>query len=81
MDLGIKGRVALVTASTKGIGYKTAELLALEGATVCICSRDSQHLKEAQEQIYQSTGQRPAAYAADMTKAEDIQKQIGRAHV
>ncbi|MGH9967505.1 MAG: SDR family NAD(P)-dependent oxidoreductase [Pyrinomonadaceae bacterium] len=40
MDFGLKGRVALVAAASKGIGYAAARELAREGARVFLCSRD-----------------------------------------
>jgi 3-oxoacyl-[acyl-carrier protein] reductase len=40
MDLGLQGRVALVTASSKGLGRATARALSEEGAKVVMCARD-----------------------------------------
>ncbi len=42
MDLGLAGRVALVTGGNRGIGYAIAGRLAAEGAQVTICGRDDQ---------------------------------------
>ena len=47
MDLGLKGRVALVCGASKGIGFATAELLAREGAKLAICSRDAASIEQA----------------------------------
>ncbi len=47
MDLGIKGRVALVTAGSRGLGRAVAVALAAEGAHVAICARGEQDLAEA----------------------------------
>jgi 3-oxoacyl-[acyl-carrier protein] reductase len=47
MDLGLEGKVALVTASSKGLGKATAQALSQEGAKVVICARNQQALDEA----------------------------------
>jgi 3-oxoacyl-[acyl-carrier protein] reductase len=48
MDLGLKGRVCVVTGSTVGIGLETARLLAAEGAKVVVNGRDAARVEEAQ---------------------------------
>ncbi len=45
MDLGINGKVSLITAASKGLGKAVATQLALEGSEVIICSRDLESLK------------------------------------
>jgi 3-oxoacyl-[acyl-carrier protein] reductase len=45
MDLGLKNRVALVAASSQGIGRATAEAFAAEGCRVAMCARNSQTLQ------------------------------------
>ena len=47
MDLGLEGRVALVTASSKGLGRASAQALSQEGAKVVLCARDGRALEEA----------------------------------
>jgi 3-oxoacyl-[acyl-carrier protein] reductase len=51
MDLGLKGRVALVAASSQGIGLATAEAFAAEGCRVAMCARNQQTLNSAAEKI------------------------------
>ena len=51
MDLGIEGRVALVTGASKGLGLAVAKTLAAEGAKVAITSRDEENIQKAAKQI------------------------------
>ncbi|HEY5161731.1 MAG TPA: SDR family NAD(P)-dependent oxidoreductase, partial [Terriglobales bacterium] len=45
MDLGIKGRVAIVAAASQGLGHATAEALAAEGVNVAMCARKAEPLR------------------------------------
>jgi 3-oxoacyl-[acyl-carrier protein] reductase len=60
MDLGIEGKVALVTAASKGIGRGIAAALAREGARVAISSRSAQRLEEAGAEVGPGTVVLPA---------------------
>jgi 3-oxoacyl-[acyl-carrier protein] reductase len=51
MELGLKGKVAMVAGASRGLGYAVAEALAREGARVSIASRDEQAIKGAAERI------------------------------
>jgi NAD(P)-dependent dehydrogenase (short-subunit alcohol dehydrogenase family) len=51
MDLGIEGKVALVTGASKGLGLGVATALANEGATVAIASRSEERIQSAADQI------------------------------
>ncbi|MGA8153254.1 MAG: SDR family oxidoreductase [Terriglobales bacterium] len=53
MDSGLKGRVAVVAASSRGIGRATAESFAAEGCRIAMCSRDAETLRASAEQIKQ----------------------------
>ncbi|HLX87101.1 MAG TPA: SDR family oxidoreductase [Acidimicrobiales bacterium] len=66
MDLGIAGRVALVTASSAGLGRASAEALAAEGARVVVSSRNQERLHAAEEELRRS-GADVLAVAADVT--------------
>lgn len=56
MDLGLKGKVAVVTGSTAGIGFAIASTLAAEGAEVVINGRSQQRVDAALEKIRKATG-------------------------
>lgn len=70
MDLGLKGKIALVTGSSRGLGYATARVLAQEGARVAINGRDERKLQAAAERIRTETGAEVAALAGDVALAE-----------
>jgi 3-oxoacyl-[acyl-carrier protein] reductase len=66
MDLGLTGRVALVTASSKGLGRATAEALVEEGAEVAINSRDPERLQSTAAEL----GGEVLALPADVTETD-----------
>jgi 3-oxoacyl-[acyl-carrier protein] reductase len=71
MDLGLKGKRAVVTAASRGLGRAAAMALAKEGARLAICSRSSQ-IEEAASLIEQAAGQAVFAQQADLTREEQI---------
>jgi len=73
MDLGLKGKVAVVTGGTEGIGKATALKLAQEGAKVAICARRAELLDKTAGEIGK-TGAEVLAVAADMSKPADIER-------
>jgi len=72
MDLGLKGKVALVTGGSEGIGKAVAKRLAEEGARVVICARRADVLEGAAREIRESTGGEVMPVPADVTRPEDI---------
>lgn len=70
MDLGIAGRRALLTASSRGLGRACAEALAAEGVNVVINGRDEETLAATAEQIRSETGVEVVAVAADINTEE-----------
>src|SRR5215471_10895056 len=72
MDLGLRGKAALVTGGSKGIGRAVARALASEGAQVLICARDPAALDAAAKSIYGDTGNPVAVLAADLSTQEGI---------
>ena len=72
MDLQLKNKVVLITASSKGIGKATAELFLNEGCKVIICSSNSDNLKSATEELKSITGSKPLSGICDLNKPEDL---------
>ena len=70
MDLGLKGRRALVCASSQGLGYACAFALAREGAEVMINGRDGEKLEAARAQIAKDSGATVHALVADLGETE-----------
>ena len=67
MDLQLKGKTALVTGGSEGIGKGIAQLLAKEGVDVAICSRRKDVLEAAAAEIAKETGRKIVAIPADLT--------------
>ena len=80
MNLGLKGKIAMVTASSKGIGYGVAKVLASEGCRVVISSRSIDSISRARDQIVEETGNREVyAFSADLTVKEDVDRLVKNA--
>jgi 3-oxoacyl-[acyl-carrier protein] reductase len=78
MDLGLKGKAAIVTASSRGIGRATAEAFAAEGARIAMCARTAADVTQAAETIRAGTGAQVLALRADLTQVGDIQELVRR---
>jgi len=76
MDLGIKGRRAIVTGGSSGIGFETARQFLEEGARVLITGRNQQKLDKARDTLAERTKGEVHAVVADMTKESDIAKMV-----
>ncbi len=72
MDMGLKNRVAIVAASSRGIGRATAEAFAAEGCRVAMCARNAQTLKAAADGIREKYKVDVYAEALDVTHAGAI---------
>jgi len=79
MDLGLKGRVALVTGASKGMGRACALGLAAEGARVVMCARNERDLGAAVDEIKAQTKADVLGVAADVTKPDQVRALVGRA--
>lgn len=72
MDLGLKGKVAMVAGASRGLGYAIAKVLASEGALVSLASRNSSAISKAVERIEREGGGAVFGFAADVSSAEAI---------
>ena len=77
MDLGLRGKTAIVTGSSMGLGLAVAKELAREGCNVTICSRGEEALFAAQKEIQaQADGAQVHAVMTDMERSEDINRLV-----
>ena len=72
MDLGLAGKVALVTGGSEGIGKAAASSMAAEGAKVVICARRADVLERAAHEIKDATGREVMPFPADVTEPEQL---------
>jgi len=80
MDLQLKGKTALVTGGSEGIGKGIARALAREGVDVAICARRKDKLEAAAAEIAKETGRRIVAIPADLTKGADAKNFVEKSH-
>jgi len=82
MDLGLKEKVIMVAASSKGLGYAIARQLAYEGALLSIASRNKQHIEKAAEELISLTGTQVFSSVMDVKDPDSmerwVQSTIGR---
>lgn len=76
MDLGIKGKTALVAASTRGLGRSCAEALAQEGCRVAVCSRSEDAARKAAREISARHGVEAVGFGADLANKEEIHRLV-----
>jgi 3-oxoacyl-[acyl-carrier protein] reductase len=73
LDLGLTGKVAIISGGSEGLGRATADRLAREGVKVAICARRKELLERAAAEIRAATGADVLARAADVTRPDDIE--------
>jgi len=73
MDLGLRDKVAILLAASKGLGRASASALAAEGAHVTIGARGAQQLEKTAQEIQRTTGSPVLAVPTDVTKPQDIE--------
>ena len=74
MDLEIKGKIAVVTAASKGLGKEVAISLAREGANLVICARGEEELEKTRREIEDRFKVKIFSFTCDVTKREDVEK-------
>jgi 3-oxoacyl-[acyl-carrier protein] reductase len=80
MDLGLTDRVAIVTGSSKGLGFASARALLAEGCRVLICARTQDTLQDARQRLAAMSGDdRVTAVAADVSGEEGVRAVIDSA--
>src|SRR5437870_3563240 len=79
MELGLKGKTALVAAASKGMGKACAMGLAAEGARVVMCARGETALRDAVAEVKQKTGADVLGVPADVSRPEDVRRVVARA--
>jgi 3-oxoacyl-[acyl-carrier protein] reductase len=75
----LKGKVAIVTGGTQGIGFEIARQFSLQGAEVILSGRSLDKASTAAEQISHESGQKVLGMAADVSKSEDIEAMVNNA--
>src|SRR5436189_2413725 len=76
LDLGLNGKVAIITGGSDGLGRAAAEQLAAEGARVAICARRKEHLDQAADEIRKTTSGQVLAHVADVSRAADCERLV-----
>jgi 3-oxoacyl-[acyl-carrier protein] reductase len=76
VDLGLKGKIALVTAASRGLGRAIAEELAAEGASLVMCARGQETLTAASEAVRTASGVDVLAIPADVSRPEDVSRLV-----
>jgi 3-oxoacyl-[acyl-carrier protein] reductase len=79
MDLGLRGKVAMVGGASKGLGFAVARTLAAEGANVVMAARDEDGIERAAATINMGTGGRAVAVSADLSTADAITRWVAAA--
>jgi 3-oxoacyl-[acyl-carrier protein] reductase len=74
MDLNLRGKVAVVTGASRGLGYAVAEALAAEGVNLAICSRNAARIRKAADALRTEYRVDVLSSACDVTSASDIDR-------
>src|SRR5262245_12847617 len=76
MDLGLKNKIALVAAASRGLGRAVAEELAAEGASLIICARKTETIERVADEIGSANGSEVLGVAADVSSPADVARLV-----
>ena len=76
LELGLQGKIAIVTGGSEGLGRATAERLLREGVRVAICARRKDVLERTAEELRRAAGGELLARPADVTRKDDIEAMV-----
>ena len=76
MDLGLRNKIALVAAASRGLGRAVAEELAAEGASLIICARNQQNIERVAGEIAGISGATVLGFAADVSDPGDVRRLV-----
>src|SRR5437762_10001371 len=76
MELGLKNKIALVAAASRGLGRAVAEELAVENASLVICSRKAETIERVADEIQTATGVEVLGIAADVSNSDDVARLV-----
>lgn len=79
MEVDLRGRTAVVTGASKGIGYAIAESIAKAGGNVVLCARNAEAVAQACRQLEGAGHGRVVGVACDVRQYDDVRRLIGRA--
>jgi len=79
VDLGLRGKVAVVAAASRGLGRAVAEELATEGSAVVMCARGEEALSAAVDAISVGTGAQVLGVSADISRTEEVNRVVSSA--
>lgn len=80
MELGLRGRTALVTGGSRGIGYGVARLLAAEGCHLHLASRSAADLDSAKRRIQDAHAVEVTCHALDLSSSDNVRKLARECH-
>jgi short-subunit dehydrogenase len=76
MDLNLKGKIAIVTGGSDGIGKETARIMSEEGAKVSIFARNLANLEKVQKEIEGISSNEISIYSVDVSNENDVKEGI-----